>query len=373
MPAHPPLTSIINAWGTPTPFGVSRSSATVAQIAALALQRHADIDELAAQVAGRVLQITGTQAAWFCHCSAAGITLAAAGALAGADPAAVAALPRRDEAGVIAIQQEHCVNYGQPIEQAIRLSGAHVRQLEGPAAQRWAQLEALAREGTLRGIVYVESSLTKRPAALMRGALSEFARRHGAWLIVDAAAQDWRMNDRQALAEADVTIFSAQKYLAAPTCGIAAGTAPAIGAMRAHLAGIGRAMKPTKEALAGLWQALAERDWSALPVLRERNIARARRFADALRQGAVAWPRISVAEDDVYGPYPRIFLDYGPNASAAEVADRLMNGEPRIAVGRGHLDRNALTLELTFVSPEEESHLLHRLRDAHADAGVGGR
>jgi len=359
------LSNLINAWGTPTPFGVSRSSPSVAEAAGWALRRHVDIDELATQLAQRVVAVAGTPAAWFCHCAAAGVTLAAAGALAGADPAAVVALPRRDESGVIAIQEEHCVHYGQPIEQALRLSGAQVHRLSGPPAQRWAELETLSRDGVLRAVVLVESSLARQATPLARQALSDFARRQGVWLIVDAAAQDWRLNDRKALAEADVTVFSAQKYLAAPTCGIVVGTAPAIAAIRAHLGGIGRAMKPTKEALAGLWQALAERDWNGLPALREQNVARARDFARELRKDGTL-PHVSVHADDAYGPFPRLFLDYGTKACAARVADLLISGEPRVAVGRGHLDRNILTVELTHVSPEEQAQLLGLLRSLHA-------
>jgi len=360
------LSDVINAWGTPTPFGVSRSSPGVARAAGQGLLRHVEIDELAARVAERIVAVAGTEAAWFCHCSAAGVTLAAAGALAGSDPVAVAALPRRDEAGVIAIQEEHCVHYGQPIEQALRLSGAHVLRLAGSPDQRRAALDAAARAGTLRAVMAVDSSLVKHQAALTRPMLSTLARRHGVGLIVDAAAQDWRLNDRDALAQADITLFSAQKYLAAPTCGILAGTQRAVDAARAHLGGIGRAMKPSKEALFGLWQALDERDWAGLPALRQRNLARSQRFARAVRADDAAPVRVSVQDTADHGPFPRVLLRYAPPASAAQVAEQLMRGSPRIAVGRGHLDRNALTLELTHVDPGEEAQLLARLQAIHA-------
>lgn len=361
-----PLSHVINAWGTPTPFGVSRSSSGVARATGEGLMRHVDIDELATQVAERIVAITGTEAAWFSHCSAAGVTLAAAWALAGSSPAAVAALPRRDEVGVIAIQEEHCVHYGQHVVQALRLSGAHVLRLRGSLDQRRAELNAAAREGVLRAAMAVDSSLVKREAVLTRTMLSALAREHGVGLIVDAAAQDWRLNDRQALAQADITLFSAQKYLAAPTCGILVGTHEAVSAARAHLGGIGRAMKPTKEALFGLWQALDERDWANLPALRQQNLVRLERFAHSIRANDAATVKVSVQDAACYGPFPRLLLEYGPTASAARVAELLLRGDPRIAVGRGYLDQNALTLELTHVDPEEETQLLARLQAVHA-------
>lgn len=360
------LSHVINAWGTPTPFGVSRSSPGVARATGEGLLRHVDIDELATRVAQRIVAVAGTEAAWFCHCSAAGVTLAAAGALAGSSPAAVAALPRRDEVGVIAIQEEHCVHYGQPIVQALRLSGAHVLRLTGSLDQRCAELDAAARAGVLRAVMAVDSSLVKREAVLTRQMLSTLARRHGVGFIVDAAAQDWRLNDRHALAQADITLFSAQKYLAAPTCGILVGTRGAVDAARAHLGGIGRAMKPSKEALFGLWQALDERDWAELPALQQQNLMRSERFAYSIRANDAAFVTVSVQDASGYGPFPRLFLKYGPTASAARVAELLMGGDPRIAVGRGYLDQNALTLELTHVGPDEEAQLLARLQAIHA-------
>lgn len=349
----------INAWGTPTPYGVSHSSATVVRAVSEALRRHVDMHDLAAWAEAAVCEVSGAQAACFCHCGAAGLVIASAAAVTGDDPAAAAALPRVTGAPVIAIQHEHTVDYGQPIVQALALSGATVHVLQGVAAGRRAQLEALAGEGRLRAVVFVESQLVKAPAALAREDCASLAQAAGALLIVDAAAQDWRLQDRAFIASADLTIFSAQKYLAAPTCGIVVGRAAAVAACKRNLAGIGRPMKPTKEGLAGTIAALRERDWAGLPQVRTQNLARAERFAVQV-QATTGWP-VQVLAGQSQGPYPRILVDLGDAGAALRSIDALKREDPPVVVGTSRAGDGLLAIELTHVNAAEEALLLDAL------------
>ncbi|ARP84233.1 hypothetical protein CAL12_27720 [Bordetella genomosp. 8] len=362
------LTPVINAWGTPTPFGVSRSSPEVAQAVASGLQRHVVIAELSRVVADRVKAVCKTESAIFCHCAAGALTLAAAGALTRDDAAAVATLPVSNDTRVIAIQEEHCVNYGQPVTQALRLSGSQVAILSGSAEHRIATMDELVRRGQLRAIVYVSSSLVLTPARLSRDQLFGYAKAANAWLIVDAAAQDWRLDQTDELSKADLTIFSLQKYLAGPTCGLLVGSSLAITAAQAHLAGIGRAMKPTKEALFGAWAALEQRDWLRLGAQRGENIERAQRFANAM--GSLFAGRSTVSADDDHGPFPRLHLDFGVREAALAAADSLRDGYPRIAVGRSRIGDGIVTLELTHVDSKEEAILLAAVKRAMTSYGV---
>jgi seryl-tRNA(Sec) selenium transferase len=130
------------------------------------------------------------------------------------------------------------------------------------------------------------------------------ARRAGVAVIIDAAAQDMRMGELAALG-ADALIFSAQKYLAAPTCGLVVGNASFIQAICAQEKGIGRGMKASKEALAGAIAALEARDgWDA-----------AAWAADQAEKVSVfmarcTWRGIHVAEvpDPVGNPFSRVRL-----------------------------------------------------------------
>ncbi len=80
---HYGLTRVINARGTFTPLGVSRSSAGVASAVAEALLEFYVLDELQATVSRLVATTTGAEAAAVTHCVCAAITLSVAASMAG--------------------------------------------------------------------------------------------------------------------------------------------------------------------------------------------------------------------------------------------------------------------------------------------------
>lgn len=88
------LTRVINARGTFTPLGVSRSSPHVAASVGQALGEFFVIDELQSVFSRAIAQSTGAQAGAVVHCVAAGITLSVAAAIIGCDRDRIAALPR---------------------------------------------------------------------------------------------------------------------------------------------------------------------------------------------------------------------------------------------------------------------------------------
>ncbi len=76
------LNQVINACGTYTPLGVSRSTPQVAQAVAQALGDFSVIDQLQAAASQALARWAGAQAGAVTHCVAAGITMAVAGAMA---------------------------------------------------------------------------------------------------------------------------------------------------------------------------------------------------------------------------------------------------------------------------------------------------
>lgn len=64
---------------------------------------------------------------------------------------------------------------------------------------------------------------------------------------------------------AGLILVSAQKYLAEPTAGLVLGRRVSVPAVAAQQRGIGRAMKPTEEALASVIAAVTEREALDLP------------------------------------------------------------------------------------------------------------
>jgi seryl-tRNA(Sec) selenium transferase len=103
----------------------------------------------------------------------------------------------------------------------------------------------------------VSSRLTKG-APIDLGAAAATAHKHGVPAVSDDAAQDFRVRDLLQTG-ADLVIVSAQKYLGGPTAGLIVGRQPLIAAVRAQERGSGRAMKASKEAIAGALAAISER------------------------------------------------------------------------------------------------------------------
>ncbi|HEY0858845.1 MAG TPA: hypothetical protein VGE16_17405 [Albitalea sp.] len=193
-PARTPLgtlSSPVNAWGTPTPYGVSRSSDSVVAAVSDALRTHVDMGALQDLAEEVVCGLSGAEAACFCHCAAAGIVVAAAASITGTSATSAAALPSSADGALIVLQEEHAVDYGQPLPQTLRLTGCDVHLLRGSTAERRADLQSLAARSRVAAIVYVESQLVSSAAPLSRRDCRELAKDIGAMFIVDAAAQDW--------------------------------------------------------------------------------------------------------------------------------------------------------------------------------------
>ena len=121
------LSVVINAKGTFTPLGVSRSSDGVATAVAQALPEFFVMDELGDRASEAIAQVTGAQAGAVVHCTAAGITLAVAATMTGGDSRRIAALPdATDMHHRVVMPACHVVDYGHSNLQGIRLSGAQV-------------------------------------------------------------------------------------------------------------------------------------------------------------------------------------------------------------------------------------------------------
>ncbi len=119
------LTTIINAAGTFTPLGVSRSSPVVGQAVAEALSEFFVMDELQDAVSTVIAEWTGAEAGTVTHCVSAGIVLSIAAAITGNSSEGVAILPdTRGMPNRVVLPAGHAINYGHPILQDVRLAGA---------------------------------------------------------------------------------------------------------------------------------------------------------------------------------------------------------------------------------------------------------
>lgn len=347
---------VINAWGTATPFGVSRSDARVAQATAGMMRRYAVLAELQARAGAAIAQWSGAEAGCVTHSTAAAVTLAAAACMTGTDSGKIAHLP---EAGGLArrvvMLQSHAVNYGQSILQAVRLAGAvpvSCADIEG--------IRAALGEGDAACVLAVESHLAAGSGPETTARLLDAARAAGVPLVLDAAAQDWRARDLVA-AGADLVLVSAQKYLRGPTAGIVMGRAALVAAVDAQHAGIGRGMKPTKEALAGVVAALDLREETFASEWRVEQ----RRKVEAVLAAVSQWKGLGVRRvpDPQGNGFDRLWIATG-RAHAGALIQRLKDGDPAVAVAPHRAAQGEIGLELTGVDEDELPELCGLLQAA---------
>lgn len=354
------LTPVINAAGTFTPLGVSRSSPVVREATAEALGEFVMIEELQQRAGAVIAGWCGSEAGAVAHCVAGAITMAIAAAIAGEDAAAIAALPDAgDRMRHVLLPAGHAVDYGHPIVQDIRLAGGVPRLVGNDHECSIARLEEALGTGDVACLLLVSSRLV-RGAPLDLDAAVAAAHRHGVPAFIDGAAQDMRLPELLATG-ADLVFASGQKYLASPTAGLVAGSAQWVRAFRAQERGIGRAMKASKEAIVGLIAAIEERrgmdtgEWSRL---------QARKVSEFVERcaslaGIEAW-----AQADPSGmPFSRAHLRPGPEAAldATRLAAALANGVPSIRVMTHRLAAGEVVLELVPLAPAEIDTIVEAL------------
>jgi len=345
------VSRVVNAHGTYTPLGVSRTPEPVAAAVADALREFFVIDQLADRASEALAAATGADAGAVVHCTSAATTIAVAAAMAGSDPARIAALP--DTTGMrhtVVVPAGHAVDYGQSNLQAVRLSGARA-VLAG--TERRCDLDDLTGALSAPGVaclLLVSSRLARPGEPVDLAGAVRAAHARGVPAVVDAAAQFPRIDTLTALG-ADAVLVSGQKYLASPTAGLVLGTREFVRAVRDQDRGIGRGMKPTKEALIGVLAALEAwrgKEWIAA------EAARAERFvrdADALPGiSARAWP------DPAGAPVTRAVLTVD---DAERAAAELAAGDPPVFVMTNAAGE--LVLELVSLTGEEITLILDRL------------
>jgi len=358
------LTPVINAAGSFTPLGVSRSSPYVAQSAAAALQSFFVINELQALASAQLSAFSGCEAAAVTHCVAAAITQAVAACIAGTDPDAVAVLPDpQGRANAVVIPEGHCVNYGHPLITDIRLAGATVIRAGTTEACSHHDLEQALDQPGVCCLLLVSSRLTAFQDLDTHGAVAA-ARRRGIPVVIDGAAQDMRIPDLLDTG-ADAVLISAHKYMASPTAGLVLGTRAFVERFRAQEAGIGRAMKPSKEAIVGVLAALEERRALDLVAWRKQQDEKVATAVSLL--GSCPGVQATAEADPVGMPFQRVHVRFLEGAAVARsVAQALKAGRPSIWVMEHQLEQGVISLELVPLAEQEVRQVVDAISTALA-------
>ena len=355
------LNEVINARGTFTPLGVSRSSDHVAGVTGEALKQYFDIEELQAKAGEIIARHCGAQYATITNCASAAITLCVAATVTGSDLTKIQALPDTGSLNnKVVIAAGHCVNYGHSIEQDIRLAGCIPIIVGDASGCTIEELNTALSQPGVTALIYVESRLTSG----IQPDLNEFvavAHARNIPIILDAAAQDMRMEELVAN-NCDLLIFSAQKYLAAPTAGIVVGKHDLVKAVYAQVKGIGRAMKAGKASILGVIAAIEQRSQTDMVEWANTKKLEAIQFAKQLEN--IEFISSKLVKDPTGGEFWRVelVLDEGSsNISAADIANRLQSGTPAIYCNSTNQHCGILNFEILDLSEGERHLIINRI------------
>ncbi len=357
------LRRVINACGKMTHLAGAIVLPEIAAVAAESLKHFFVLDELQA-AAGRIIaETTGAESGCVTACSAAGITLSVAACMTGEDLGRVLQLPDTDGMpNRVLIQKGHCVNYGQPITQAIRLAGARVVEVGSVNSCSVAELGHALRSGGVAAVVAVESHHTVRHGYVPLPQLCQLAHAAGVPVVVDGAAQDQRLRELIGYG-CDLVITSAHKYLCSTTGGIVAGRAELIRAVYLQNRGIGRAMKAGKEAILGAMAALefrAQQDMAAWTAEQDRKV----RLIHELLTG-IPGLHLSVDPDPNGCPFSRARLTIDPAVcghTADSLTAALAEGDPTVVTRAHHAVEGYLHLDAIEMTDEEIHLACERVR-----------
>ncbi len=343
---------VLNAMGMPTILGANTASPEVRETVSTMLAMSVEIDELQAAACRAIAQATGAEAGCVTSSCSSGLAIAAAAAMTGADLAKIARLPdARDLPDEIVLPLGHDINFGAPISQMIRLSGAKVVHV-GTASHCDAYHLRGAFGPKTAALFYVDSG-DVNPAGSFPPVEQFVALAHeaGVPVVVDTAAG---ADVRPFLqAGADLVITSAHKQMGAPTSGMICGKLDLVRACYLQHYGIGRAMKVGKEGIVGCMAAVEA--WYSRDVDEQQR--RWRRLADILaetltvRRGGA--PHLAIC------PLPEGF-----RLSARALANSLREGDPPVWVRHAADDGRELHLDLRVMSESDARAIAARLGEA---------
>ncbi|HUG16012.1 MAG TPA: DegT/DnrJ/EryC1/StrS family aminotransferase [Thermomicrobiales bacterium] len=372
------VTPVINATGYVTRLGGSLMLPEVVEAMAAASRAFVSMRELE-EAAGRVIaEITGAEAGYVTSGAAAGLTMAAATCIAGADRDRINRLP--DTSGVphtIVIPGPHRDSY----DRCFRVAGARTITAGSPDGCTIDDLQrAIGPEtAAVAWFSMYEDALSLPPVV-------DVAHARGVPVIVDAAiALPPTTNLRRFIDDgADLVSFSAGKDMRGPqTAGFLAGRRDLIEPLALHHQdfaandgvweigpellspghGLARPMKVGKEELVGALVALkmyAERD----------HEVELRAQEEAQRVIAASVPnapgvKVTTGREQTPGHWVRVRLEPGvAPQSAQEVVDRLANGEPRVMVAASVLGPpDTVTIGTATLQPGEAQIVARRLAD----------
>ena len=346
------LTRLINASGTETVLGASPVCPEVIEAVTAMVPNSVIMLELQSAACHVIARIFETEAGIVTNCTSAGIAVAVAACMTGADLARVEQLPdTTNMKNKVVLQRGHNVTYGGHITQNVGITGAKVVEI-GAATECGAyQLRSAICPSTAAGL-YVVSHHAVQSGLIDLPTFCQICHEHGVPVIVDGAAEP---EPRHFLrAGADLVITSMQKQFASLTAATVAGRMDLVRAAYFQERGIGRPMKTAKEGVIATIAALER--WAAID--RPAAEAELNHHLELGRERLRAVPGLTVTIelDSTSRLFSRLLIHVDPDGaglSAYDISAALMGLEPAIAVRNLMADIGLLQIDLRRASEEQ--------------------
>jgi len=356
---------IINAAGTVTKLGGSRTRPEAIETMAEASETLVDMADLNAQAGKIVAEITGAEAGFVCNGSASGLILQAAAVLAGNNPAKMQRLPDTDSMkNEIIIQTAHRF----PYDQSYRVAGAKLVTIGTARRTAEWELEAAINEKTA-AVAYLFSPFLVR-TALSLPKVAEIAHARGVPVIVDGASMvPPRANLKKYIRMgADMVVISGGKGIRGPQgSGLLFGRQDLITAAVANASPnqfMGRGMKVSKEEIIGFLTALElfvqEDEEAEMNHFREK----AQKIVDAFIE--IPGLRATVEHDEYDFLTPNTVIRFDRDwqgQSKAHIMKALEEGDPPIHLQGTFLPDDMVAVDPFNVDEDEMAVLIRRLRE----------
>ncbi len=364
------LTPIINACGKMTHLGAAAVPPEITERVLEVMSEFVEMPDLLRVADAAIADATGAEGGTVTHCAAAGITVTCAGAMTGDDLGNVLSLP--DTAGLkneVVIQKGHAVNFGAPITQMIRMTGATVVEF-GEVNRALPAHMGRAITANTAAAVFVLSHHTVQHNQLSFAEFVAVADAHGVPVIVDGAAEAFLARELLEQGAAAV-VFSDQKHLNGFTAGVIAGNRALIDATALQGMGLGRAMKPTKE---GIVSVIATMEWLRA-FDRDAYAADMDAKTDPVVAAMAEIPGVTaISEPDITGnPQARAKISVDPavtGTTAEAVCEALKAGTPSIHPRAHHVDEGFFYIDPIELRLSEVPTVIERLQEIFQEASV---
>jgi L-seryl-tRNA(Ser) seleniumtransferase len=353
---------VINFLGTMTTLGASKMWEDLHEAAGQASREYVVLEELKNEVGKRISALIGCEDALVTSGAAGAICLGTCASLTGSDTQKVRQLP--DLTGMkkeVIIQKVHRNGY----DHAVRNTGVRIVEVESEQALIHAIGEQTAMMYFLGGTS--GDWRWETPVSLER--CREITRRAGVPLMVDAANMlpPWENLRRLASIPVDLICISGGKHMRGPQCsGILAGRRDLVQAAwlnsSPHSDSLGRPMKVGREEMVMAWltaEKYSRLDFEAI----DRECVKQAEYLER-ELSAVRGLKVERSPVDRTRNIRRVMVQWDEQAlkiTGRDVERLLMEGEPRIAVGRAQPQGIELTVFMNDAGDEKLA--VKRLRE----------